>query len=521
MCGEPLKALSSECPPAAKTTYLMVALAVLVLVLSACLAINYRDQALLGFFNFRQTQTALTSYWACRGGFHAAYWTPVAGYPWSIPFEFPIYQWIVSAISCSLGMDLVPVGRLVSYIFWIACLAPAYKIARTLFTTRAPLYFWTFSALFLTTPLYLYWGRSFLIESAALFFAISFIAFSLEMTLGRDRWIDASMAGLFFGLAILQKSTTVLPLMIFAVPYLWRARNELCSRFIRSPMLWKGVVAYVVPFLIGVAWVKYSDHVKSANAFGSLLTSDAMTSFTFGTFNARYSKALWFDVIWKRVTFENFAGPLGAAVIIAGLLFARSRRLAILCGVALFLLFFMVFENLLFVHDYYPFSNTIYLVFALAVSIAGLIEAHPKFAGLAILSTIVVMAINLSFYFKGPLYQDERVHFGNDTPALAVTQFVREHTSPIDTLLIYGDDWSSVIPYYAQRKSFAVTIWFRPYITPLDTPKKYLGSEPGAILICDDARQDSVVENKMATIYHSWPVTKVGACDVFIRNANQ
>jgi hypothetical protein len=45
-------------------------------------------QPLLDPFSFRQTQTALTTYWLVRGGPIFAYETPMGGYPWSIPFEF-------------------------------------------------------------------------------------------------------------------------------------------------------------------------------------------------------------------------------------------------------------------------------------------------------------------------------------------------------------------------------------------------------------------------------------------------
>lgn len=47
---------------------------------------------------FRQTQTALTSYWFVQEGFKLDYITPVLGPPWEIPLEFPLYQWIAAAL---------------------------------------------------------------------------------------------------------------------------------------------------------------------------------------------------------------------------------------------------------------------------------------------------------------------------------------------------------------------------------------------------------------------------------------
>ena len=47
---------------------------------------------------FRQTHNALISYYLIQNGFSFAYETPNWGEPWSVPHEFPIYQWIVDAI---------------------------------------------------------------------------------------------------------------------------------------------------------------------------------------------------------------------------------------------------------------------------------------------------------------------------------------------------------------------------------------------------------------------------------------
>src|SRR5690242_16322451 len=69
------------------------AVALLALCLSAVLAVRFSGQHILEAHAFRQTQTAITSFWFCRTGFKLAYETPVAGYPWSIPYEFPLYQY--------------------------------------------------------------------------------------------------------------------------------------------------------------------------------------------------------------------------------------------------------------------------------------------------------------------------------------------------------------------------------------------------------------------------------------------
>src|SRR5690242_19652972 len=56
------------------------------------------DRPALDYYAFRQTQTALSAYWLWKDGFRLIYETPVVGFPWSIPFEFPTYQWLVALL---------------------------------------------------------------------------------------------------------------------------------------------------------------------------------------------------------------------------------------------------------------------------------------------------------------------------------------------------------------------------------------------------------------------------------------
>src|SRR5262245_3990911 len=87
-----------------------LALALLVAAFSLSIAVYYSGQPLLEYESFRQTQTALTVYWMIHDAWRFDYETPVLGYPWSVPFEFPIYQSLVALISSSLGVSIDRVG---------------------------------------------------------------------------------------------------------------------------------------------------------------------------------------------------------------------------------------------------------------------------------------------------------------------------------------------------------------------------------------------------------------------------
>ena len=66
-----------------------------VLVLGTALGVMTRawDASLLDRYQFRLTQTALGAYWLQRDGFSLAHPLPIFGPPWSVPLEFPLYQW--------------------------------------------------------------------------------------------------------------------------------------------------------------------------------------------------------------------------------------------------------------------------------------------------------------------------------------------------------------------------------------------------------------------------------------------
>ena len=64
---------------------------------------------------FRQAQTALSALFIKQeNNFSPAYPTPVLGKPWSIPMEFPLYQWTVVVVGKLTGLGLTKSGRAVS-----------------------------------------------------------------------------------------------------------------------------------------------------------------------------------------------------------------------------------------------------------------------------------------------------------------------------------------------------------------------------------------------------------------------
>src|SRR5262245_10384506 len=89
------------------------------------------------FHGFRQAQTAIAVDYLVKGGPWIAYETPVFGPPWSIPFEFPLYQWITALVVIVFRISVEQAGRAVSAGFFYASLIPGYLLLRRLDLTRA------------------------------------------------------------------------------------------------------------------------------------------------------------------------------------------------------------------------------------------------------------------------------------------------------------------------------------------------------------------------------------------------
>jgi hypothetical protein len=128
---------------------------------------------------FRQTQTALTAYYILDNGFTLNYQTPVIGESWSIPFEFPIYQFLAAILSSITSISLTNAGKLLNLLFTIAVSIPVYLSLKKLGINKAAIIYSI--ALYLSSPIYLFWAGTFMIEGTALFFATFSIYFFIKI----------------------------------------------------------------------------------------------------------------------------------------------------------------------------------------------------------------------------------------------------------------------------------------------------------------------------------------------------
>ena len=402
---------------------------------------------------FRQLQTALSAHWLKQDGFRLDYETPLFGPPWSIPLEFPVYQWCVARLSRTTGLPLDQSGRATSIFFLLATLPAVYRLAGLAGLAR-PGRLLVVAAV-LSSPVYLFYGRTFMIESTALCLSLWFmLASGLAVRDLSLRW--SAVAAISGTLAALAKVTTF-ALYCFPAAGLvlwlgwphWSARRESASRLGRAVLL--GSAPVLVAAAIGEWWVRHGDAVKDSNPFSGFLKSSEMTPWTWGTLDQRLSAEVW-NTVWANLS-QNVLGEPAIAVLLicAALVAGRLRRLAV-AGAVGFILGPLLFSNLYFRHDYYYSANALLLLAGAGLLLAGMwsLPALPRPA----------KAVMLALFFGAQLLAFYRGYANNHRRELphppGIATVIRDTVPPEGIVLIYGWDWNSLVPYYAQRRAVMV-----------------------------------------------------------------
>ncbi|OQW88114.1 MAG: hypothetical protein BWK72_10250 [Rhodoferax ferrireducens] len=489
------------------------------------IALRYIHQPLVDVHAFRQSQTALSTFWMLKEGWSLAYQTPVAGFTWAIPFEFPIYQTLVAAIVAVTGFELEAMGRFVSYTFLVACAWPVFLLSKRLGLPKSVP--WVFCILLWTSPLNVYWGRTFMIETTALFFALACLPYALDLIRRVGGWRSELLFVAFATAAVLQKSTTGGPVLLFlfmAVVFVQLRKTGLSLQTVRDALYPVAVIC--VPLVIGLAWAHYADVVKMANPFGSQLTSKALSQWNFGTMQQKLDPETWRLVVWERSLSWNAGGWLGVVLVLLPWLGgSEHRKLAwlSLAALTLFLLPVLIFTNLHFVHEYYQVACVVFLLGALAIVIGGWL---PKATGMTLIVPVATLAIalpNLAFFSKTYGVVTARTLDELDPRSVQsykVGRFLRDHTQPGSGLVVFGQGYSSEIAYQAQRKTMAAPPWFKEYRQLWDQPQKYLGNVPlSAIVICPPTDDFPTIRDMNSRLQNElgWKNVSVNGCQVLLR----
>ena len=423
------------------------------LVVAAVVLLIGLSSPLLGFHSFRQSQTAIATYWMLHGSSWLSYETPVLGPPWSIPFEFPLYNWLVAGLVQLTGWPLDTAGRLVSFVWFLLCLLPARSLFQGFGLPR--LSFLLFAVLFLASPLYLFWGRAFLMETQALCFSLSFLAaLRHQLAGGRGHWtLLATLASLA---ACLTKITTMLPFLALALVMVAASLVERRrAGALKLSFVAVLAVSLILPLACFSVWNAHADALKAQNAIATLFrsSSSAMLLWNFGSLQQRVSADMARALGRGGLDIFGWLAPVAGALVVAVVARrdALPRRERALIGslVAAFMLPWLVFTNLYIAHNYYEAANAVFAIAAVAIALGGIVRR-----GLALPAAVLTGALLVSQYswfayrFWPMLTPDPAAD-----QELAVARYLRENTPRDSVIAIYGLDWSSLVPYYSERKA--------------------------------------------------------------------
>lgn len=412
------------------------------------------NNSILDQHGFRQSQTAITTYYTIKEGFRLDYITPVLGKPWSIPMEFPLYQWIVALFVKITKYNLDQAGRLISLTFFYLSLIPAYFLISDYIKNKGHRFI--VLSLILANPIYIFWSRTFMIESLALFLGITYLFIGkIAFKKGSNIWLFLACA---FGiLAALTKVTTFvvfcIPLaFVFIFNLLEDFRSERFQENLSKYVIF-GLVMFIIPVLIAIIWVSYCDNLKSQNPMATFIISNNLNHWNFGTFQQRISLDTWQQIISFTFPTEIPNRIVLLFLWIVGLILNRKYWKKILFPLLFAASGPLIFTNLYYVHNYYHYANSIFISISFGFVVISLIEFSSNKKAQLIQSCIIVPIILLFFYlgYIGSFYYTSQVN--NNTELISLANAIKTNTHDDEVLLIYGQAWDSSLPYYSQRKS--------------------------------------------------------------------
>ncbi|MCP3965971.1 MAG: hypothetical protein GY718_06390 [Lentisphaerae bacterium] len=445
------------------------------------------NNPILDRHSFRQTQTALSAYWMLKNGHYLFYQTPVYGIPWTIPFELPTYQWLVVIIYKISHLPLDVCGRLISIIFFYLTFWPIYKLLKAL-----KLEFNLFLILVILTcfsPIYLFWSRTFMIESVSLFLSFCYLV-NVQLFLSKRKLLFLIVGVIFGSLAILTKVTTFVPISIFSA---WLIIFDWHKNFgfnLRKKIIIKYAITILfalVPILILLIWAKYSDQLKmeSISGLGEELTSSSLFYWNFGTIGQRISSKLWYYTVFSRsiqLTVNKYCFLLYYIPLFFCLLKSKYFKFALISFIS-FLASFLIFPNLFIIHDYYLYENSIYLLLFCSIILFYLLKRKHNILFFIVIILTIFLQVKTYFNNNGITYASasQNLEAAND---FSIGKFINNNINPNGKILVYGNDWSSTICYYSKRKSLTDPLGGN-YVDRLKNIHKILGINIDAVVIKD------------------------------------
>ena len=455
------------------------------------------DQPIVDMWGFRPAQTAISVPYMLRQGAWLANVVPVFGEPWVVAQEFPFYQWCVALLVWVTGAPIDDCGRLVSAFFAVAVLWPVYLLAEAAGLTTTRRFALLAGALWLLSPVVVFWGRSFLIETTSVFLSLGWLAFYVRFITRRGR-VDYIVCLGFGALAAVVKVPAFVGFVvigfIYTCMYMWRWRQRLIGDLLPLALAAGTVLVSLTGLIV---WSGYTDTFLAKNPLAAVLRVSSIPQWYFGTWSDRWSSLLW---NWT-IRLRDLPEALGSAWYIAALgllILAILRDRSFWTAIALivgYLSVYMLFPRLHTNNAYYQVENVILLCAAVAVAIDGLLRRGYYIPGYLVLAiTLVSQTWTL---WNGPL----GIMLGDDLHRhpYYLAGLALKQATPFDSVIVgFGMGWGADVPYFAERRAIILpTGWPIAAIRQIlfeQRDRWFGGRKLGAVVDCavfDNQRIDS------------------------------
>jgi hypothetical protein len=399
---------------------------------------------------FRQMQTALSVRYLMKDGLRIDYPTPLLGKPWSIPLEFPLYQSVVAVLARAAGLPIEQAGRVVGLAFFYLMLPAAYLLLGRL--GIAPPRRLLALCLVLSSPIYLYYSRTVLIESTALCLSLWFL-WGYWTALGENSRLGGGVVLICGGLAAMVKITTF---TVFLPPAALIAAIELWKRRPASGGSWRPLARMLAAAFVlgggataaGVAWSLHANSVKALNPLAGFLLSSAQADWGMGGLAQRFAPAFWMKVFstWT----GGVLGLVGQTVLgIFAVMPQPQSRWRFVALVGCFLGGPLLFATFYFIHDYYFYESGLFLLAAAGLALDRVLDtsllARPA------RWSIVLVVIAAGFLTYSQTYYT--LIPGNAVRTSELARAIKLVTKTDDVVIIYGQDWNPLVPYFSGRRA--------------------------------------------------------------------
>lgn len=393
---------------------------------------------LLDFHAWRQTLTAMVARNFFRDGMNIFAPRLDDLHPY-FEFEFQVFPYLVAIVYQFFGVKEW-LGRLIAVLFSMGTMGYLYAIGKKYLDQSAAL---VAVGLFAVLPMSVYYTRTFMPESALLFFSVGGL-FYWGKWLDSRKMASGCLAALWFALAVGIKATAVY--LVF--PVLWLCKDSFGLKGFRNIWLWLFlVVGFIAPFL----WYGFIGSKAPTDLGGVWLSNDKLIGFEY-LLRFKFYRLIFLTRLGEKM-FAFGAYPLVLAGIVLAVRHPRMHFLLAWIG-GVVLSFFIVAKGN-YIHEYYqlPIVPVGCLMAGLAVSE---VLRRTRLRSVSPLRSKWIWGMSMLLLFV-PIHSVYKVgeRLRTNLSVRSFSQRVDVLTSRKDLILLQDNHQTDLL-YYADRKGWFV-----------------------------------------------------------------